>query len=564
MQVRLLSTEGAFLDDLSQTANAVFAVCGRSRTPAPVLSRIGTLSQTRGHRDLLGIAELRPEAGREGDRFFRAAAESDPAGRFAYTARVPLSVPEYEDVQLVFLLLALTRSESAARVFVLATDAGTNRLFAALFLQAHAARTKRRPGIGAWLRFARSALRAAAAPRVVSDPRVLIFTLGAAPAEGCPDVYFGRFAEHLGGLAPVVTVFLAEGWRVRFPRNARAFPMESFVSWQDLLHTALDAVACAVTRRRPAFEFSDPDHALLAEYLSGCEIARGEPMMLELCRRAFSTMVHRLRPQTVMFPFECRTWEKHLVAACRKQGVRRSIGYQHSSITPRHLAFRLERDPAGGRDLPDRIVTCGEVTAKWLAGRLPGLAGRITTGVALRTMDGHLGDAAQPAVLVTLSSIRAEAWALMQATAFAARRLPLPFIIRRHPTMAVDDLFDQIQWEGSVELSKGRTLSEDIGRVSFIVYSSSTVALEGMRYGRIPVFFDIGDVPSGDPVDHGIACRFGAANAQELVAVIERLAAMPPDEIEHLRSAARSYGGSYLRTPDETGIAEMARVVLAC
>ena len=119
-------------------------------------------------------------------------------------------------------------------------------------------------------------------------------------------------------------------------------------------------------------------------------------------------------------------------------------------------------------------------------------------------------------------------------------------------------------WEGSVELSSGRTLPEDIGRVSFIVYSSSTVALEGMRYGRIPVFFDIGDVPSGDPVDPDIACRFGAANMPELVAVIERLAAMPPDEIERLRGVARSFGSSYLRVPDETGISEMARAVLAC
>ena len=564
MQVRLLSTEGAFLDSLSQTANAVFAVCSRCRTPASVLSRIGVVRETRDHRELLGIPELRSEAELESDRFFRAAAENDPEGRFAYTARVPLAVPEYEDLQIVFLLLALARSEPAAKVLVLAPDAGIYRLLAALFLHEHAARPKRWPGITAWLRFARSALRAAAAPKVVSNPRVVIFTLGAASAEGRPDIYFGRFAERLGRLAPVVTVFLAAGGRVRFPRHTRAFPVESFVSSWDLLHTALDAVARAVTRRKPALGISDPAHALLADYLCGCEIARGEPMMLELCRRAFSRMLRQLQPQTVMFPLECRTWEKHLVAACRTQGVRCSIGYQHSSITPRHLAFRLERDPAGGRDLPDRVVTCGEVTAKWLAGRLPGLAQRITAGVALRSLDGRPSDAAHPAVLVTLSSTRAEAWALMQATAFAARRLPLPFIIRRHPTIAVDDLFDQIRWEGRVELSNGRTLLEDIGRVSFIVYSSSTVALEGMRYGRIPIFFDIGDVPSGDPVEPGVACRFSAASVQELVAVIERLAAMPPDEMEQLRSAARSFGSSYLRVPDEAGISEMARVVLSC
>lgn len=565
MQARLLTTEGAFLESLSQTADAVYAVCGRSRAPASLLARIAAVSETQRHRDLLGIPGLRADAERESDRFFRAAAESDPAGAFAYTARVPLSVPEYEDLQLIFLLLVFRRSEPSAPVLVLATDAGTRRLFTAVFLQARTPRPTRWPGLTAWLRLARSALRAAVAPRIPADPRrVVIFTLGAAVAEGRPDVYFGRFAEQLNALAPVITVFLAEGGRVRFPRQPHALPMESFASWQDLLGTALDTLAAAWSRRRHAPGLSDPVHALLADYLCGREIARGEPIMLELYQRVFSTMIRRLRPQTVMFPLECRTWEKHLVAACRDGRVRCSIGYQHSSITPRHLAFRLDQDPAGGRDLPDRIITCGEVTADWLAGRLPGLAGRVTTGVALRSLDGRPGEAARPAVLVTLSSTRAEAWALMQATAFAARRLPLPFFIRRHPAIAVDDLFAQIRWEGSVELSSGRTLLEDIGRSAFIVYSSSTVALEGMRFGRIPVFVDIGDIPSGDPVGPGVPCRFSAASPQELVATIERLAAMPPGEMGRLRDAARDFGSRYLRAPDEAGISGMAGLVASC
>ncbi|OGA23534.1 MAG: hypothetical protein A3I02_17040 [Betaproteobacteria bacterium RIFCSPLOWO2_02_FULL_67_26] len=565
MQARLLTTEGAFLESLSQTADAVYAVCGRSCAPASLLARIESVGETRRHRDLLGISGLRAEAERESARFFRAAAESDPAGDFAYTARVPLSVPEYEDLQLAFLLQALARSEPGTRVFVLATDGGVSRLFAALFLQGGAPRPKRWPGIGAWLRLARSALRAAMAPGIATDPiRIVIVTLGAAAAEGRPDVYFGRFAEPLNALAPVITVFLAEGGRVRFPRTGRALPMESFVSWRDLLQVAVNAVARATTRRHAAEGLSDPAHALLAGYLCGREVARGEPMMLALYQRAFSAMIRKLRPQTVMFPLECRTWEKHLVGACRDGHVRCSIGYQHSSITPRHLAFRLDQDPAGGRDLPDRIITCGEVTAGWLAGRLPGLAGRVTTGVALRSLDGRPGEAARPAVLVSLSSTRAEAWALMQATAFAARRIPLPFFIRRHPAIAVDDLFDQIRWEGAVELSSGRSLLEDIGRSAFIVYSSSTVALEGMRSGRIPVFLDIGDVPSGDPVGPGVACRFGAANPQELVMILERLVAMPLEEMEQLRAAARDFGSRYLRAPDEAGVSVMAALVASC
>ena len=565
MPVRLLSTEGAFLESLSQTADAVYAICGRSRAPASLLARIGAISETQRHCDLLAIPGLRADVERESARFFRAAAESDPDGGYAFTARVPLSVPEYEDLQLAFLLQALARREPAAWVFLLATDGEVNRLFAALFLQGRAPRPQRWPGIAAWLRFARSTLRAALAPRVSSDFRhIVIVTLGAAAADGRPDIYFGRFAERLDALAPVTTVFLAEGGRVRFPRHDRAFPLESFVSWRDLLHAALDAVAGATTHQQQLGRLPEPLHALLAGYLCACEMERGEPIMLALYRRAFANMIRRLRPQTVMFPLECRTWEKHLVAACRDGRVRCSIGYQHSSITPRHLAFRLDQDPAGGRDLPDRVITCGDVTAEWLGGRLPGLAGRVTAGVALRSLDGRPGEAAPPAVLVSLSSTRAEAWALMQATAFAARRLPLPFFIRRHPAIAVDDLFAQIRWEGSVALSSGRTLLEDIGRSTFIVYSSSTVALEGMRFGRIPVFVDIGDVPSGDPVGPGVPCRFSAASPQELVTIIERLATMPPGEMERLRDAARDFGSRYLRTPDEAGVSEMAALVASC
>mgnify|MGYP000329851690 CR=1 FL=1 len=51
-----------------------------------------------------------------------------------------------------------------------------------------------------------------------------------------------------------------------------------------------------------------------------------------------------------------------------------------------------------------------------------------------------------------------------------------------------------------IKILSTKKLSEDLFYCHVVLYSSSTVAIEGMLSGRLPIFLDIGDIPSGDPL----------------------------------------------------------------
>ena len=115
-----------------------------------------------------------------------------------------------------------------------------------------------------------------------------------------------------------------------------------------------------------------------------------------------------------------------------------------------------------------------------------------------------------------------------------------------------------------MKLSRGRTLADDFAATAVTVYSSSTVALEGMLYGRLPIYVDIGDVPSGDPIagEHAFVERVGSG--EELAAALERLRARAPQALEALRAEARAYAERYLVAPTPQNVERMAEHVYAC
>ena len=64
--------------------------------------------------------------------------------------------------------------------------------------------------------------------------------------------------------------------------------------------------------------------------------------------------------EKIIYPFENKSLEKLLLLGLPKKI--RTIGYQHSSITPMHLSFQLSKKEIYKMPLPDKIVTVGKVT----------------------------------------------------------------------------------------------------------------------------------------------------------------------------------------------------------
>lgn len=461
---------------------------------------------------------------------------------------------------LVFALRALQESQPAVTVAVLAEDPALAQLAGSQFGLC-AAPTFPAVSCRTLQRAARGALRAALTASGHAHADVLLFTLGESAAAPGGDPYFGTLSDAIRKRASTLTVYLAAGRRLRFNRSLHAIPLEAFLSPMD--------AACALgaarrNSRRAAGPADDRDQALLA-FLRAREAVTGEVFQQRLMARGFERMLARIRPHTLVYPFENRSWEKLLLRAARRGGVQRCIAYQHSSLTPRHWAFAASAAGFAAADLPDRVLTCGEITADQLRRGMPQLAANITVAAALRSQRLDLPPPARAGVLVAISSSRAEAWELLRLThAAAAHTAEMPFIIRSHPTIPVADLFGQLRWPTNVELSQGRSLAEDLARCSAVAYSSATVALEGMLYGRLPIFLDIGDIPSGDPIDGEYPFRLRATDGEGFAESVRHLLTRPAAQTALLMQQAKAYAERYLCEPTLQRVAAMAEIIAPC
>jgi hypothetical protein len=563
MRLRIFRDEPALLAAATQAAAlppssacpALVAVAARSRRPPAFLRALADLQSSARMADVLALPALRAPAVLECERFFRFASARDPAHRYAFTARVPLAVARYEDLQLLFLLRAAQSAQPDAEILAVVDDDAFAAVLAAMFSNAAAAPAAAQTGLRATGRRLRTLLRAARARTPQGSADVVLVTIGAPSAQGV-DTYFGALPSALAAHANVRTVYLTPGRALALRNDATVHPVEAFLQPASDWNAGLEGDPASPTS-------ADADWQPAADWLAAEETAAGDPAMHALYRRAFERMFAVLKPHTVIYPLERRTWERHLVLAARAAGVRCCVGFQHSSITPRHLALKADAALDAANELPDRVMTCGEVTAEWLQREGGALGAHVTAGAAVRATRLDLPPPG-PGVLVAISSSRAEAWALINATASAARTVGVPFIIRSHPTIPVHDLFLACEWPGNVELSRGRTLAEDLARVGAVVYSSSTVALEGMRYDRLPVYLDIGDVPSGDPLLGGEGFKRSAGDAGELAAQLQALFALPPAQREHEATLARDYARRYLPEPTPAALEAMAADMLAC
>lgn len=558
MGLRLFGDFSAFGDALAASSDGLYSICNRDRLHPTEVMELERRAADAGHHELSGDALVRNEAQNDIEAYFREAARADPELRFAYSSKVVLSVPEFQDLQKIFLLRRRLARQPNTEMLVLVPDARLRRLFDEIFGGAPMGGGLAVPGLRAWGRFLRTMLRTVAHVTRRAEAEVLVFTLSSGTPRIGTDAYFGKLAGRLSEKAPTLTIYLASGGQVRLPSDAATLPFEAFVSVSTVITTWLGALVSAAPAliRDVAGEL-----APLHRYIRRAEVRSGEYFMQRLLARGFRAMIARVSPQVIVYPFENRTWEKHLLAEAYAQGVRR-VAYQHSSITPRHLAFVIGRGEIANVHLPDRVITVGLYTAGLLRGRAQPLATRIAIGASLRTSQQMVTGAITPGILVAISSNRSEALSLLQTTHVAAARVGVPFIIRTHPTIGIEDIFSLFRWPANVELSAGQSLAVDLSRVTMIAYSSSTVALEGMLYGRLPVFVDIGDCPSGDPIDGEHAFKFCAQGGAALAARMTEINELEAVELARLQSAARTFAEDYLHAATSRAVEAMAATIL--
>jgi hypothetical protein len=390
-------------------------------------------------------------------------------------------------------------------------------------------------------------------------PHVLIFTYVDGSFRGGPDAFFGTLAQQLPVRARHVA-YVQAAYRAALPKLAASdyAPLFGMLRLGDLLWT-LGASLRAWWRagRYDGQTLGSVQGTSLLRHALRWDIGRGGYFYNLLVHRAALRLLAKWQPQWLLYPYENKSLEKMLLLATRAASPRtRIVGYQHTSITRRHATLIFAAGEAAATPLPDRIVTAGNVTRRYLEthGRYP--AGMFVTGCALRqqraaALERRARDGTAR-LLLALSSSRRE---LVDAVVLCRRALEagggLELAIRTHPEFPVALLPAELRdWahQYARDLS-GTPLAENLEWCDAVAYVSSTVALEALGRGRPVIHLALSDVIDPDPVLDPVEFHWIAEGPAALHAATRAILSLDAAEFERRRRDALSYIDEYLKTP---------------
>jgi len=395
-------------------------------------------------------------------------------------------------------------------------------------------------------------------------PQAMIFTYVDGAFRQGPDAFFGDLAQRLPVRARYAA-FVHSGYRAALPKLAASGyePLFGSLRLADLLWS-LKASLCAwwrAARRDGGTLGGRPAGPLLAHALRW-DLGRGGYFYNLLVHRAALRLLARWQPQWLLYPFEGKSLEKMLLLAARTASPRtRIIGYQHTSITPRHATLILAQGEAAATPLPERVVTVGEVTRRYLEaqGRYP--TGFFVTGCALRQRGGtpfeRRSGKGKSRLLLALSSSRQE---LVEAVALcrtAVKHGGVELAIRPHPEFPLALLPDELRaWaQASARDLFDTSLADNLEWCDAVAYASSTVALEALGRGRPVINLRLADLIDADPVLNPLDFHWQADTPAMLVAAANDIVALDSAEFDRRRRQALAYVDEYLKAPTPAALA---------
>ncbi len=396
-------------------------------------------------------------------------------------------------------------------------------------------------------------------------PQAMIFTYVDGAFRDGPDAFFGDLAQRLPVRARYAA-FVHSKYRAALPKLVASGyePLFGSLRLADLLWS-FKASLCAwwrAARRDGGTLGGKPAGALLAHALRW-DLGRGAYFYNLLVHRAALRLLARWQPQWLLYPFEGKSLEKMLLLAARIASPRtRTVGYQHTSITPRHATLILAQREAEATPLPERVVTVGEVTRRYLEayGRYP--SSLFVTGCALRQPRGAPLER-RPAqgksrLLLALSSSRrelVEAVALCRGAMEGAAAIDLA--IRTHPEFPLALLPNELRaWaQASASDVFGTSLADNLEWCDAVAYASSTVALEALGRGRPVINLRLADPIDPDPVLDPLDFRWHADSPALLATAARDIAALDSAEFDRRRRDAVKYVDEYLKAPRPEALA---------
>ena len=289
-----------------------------------------------------------------------------------------------------------------------------------------------------------------------------------------------------------------------------------------------------------------------------------------LVYKAVGRFIKKYTPKVLMYPFENKSLEKMILLAVKDSSDSvKMVGYQHTSVNPKHASTLLLREgEAQYTPLPDKIITVGTITKNYFEtyGNYP--SGILVAGGALRQKGCKRlprQNSQMIRVLLALSSSQDE---LNQSVEFfkkVMQHVPdLELGIRPHMAFPLTILPKALlQWinENEHVLDLSNTLLEDnLNWCSLTAYVSSTVALESLMRGKPVINFPIAEVVPSDPLMGEVPFHWRVDNDLSMAEVLREVHQMSANDYEEGSLCAVQYVQNYLSPMNDIVLKKMSDI----
>ena len=240
-------------------------------------------------------------------------------------------------------------------------------------------------------------------------------------------------------------------------------------------------------------------------------------------------LVAKLQPKVLVVIHEGHAWERLALVAARSAHPNvLCVGYQHAAVFRLQHAIRRSLAPKYN---PDQILTAGEVSSTQLKSStgLEGIPISVlgsnrrckgsTTNPECQTHTDRGDHSAGRVCLVLPEGIPSECHLMFEFSILCARVNPeIQFIWRLHPIVSFESLKAEnprlLNHPGNIILSKA-TLEEDIARSHWALYRGTTAIVQAVVAGLRPIYLELPDELTIDPLYELNAWRVSVASISE-------------------------------------------------
>ena len=389
------------------------------------------------------------------------------------------------------------------------------------------------------------------------------------------DPFLGELADfldrRLGESCEILTVTVVSELhqycyeQLQSMQEQRVVPLEIFLNYSDIF---AGFFRIALTRLFPPFSvpnrlpFAGQDVADLVR--SAMADGGWRIDLFQYLHRQAGARISETYPlQGCALTYEGNPWERMFIMGLKeKQAGVPMYGYQHSVIPPAAAGmFLSERELKSGIPKPDFLVTTGAVSAEII--ETYGVAGgiQLRTGGTLRysslsniTLLPRPENDTSLNLLVALEGVQKVLplveYVLQQARMYTSIR----FRVRAHPVFPFEKFLKMLnlpdKLPANIEISKGRTVQEDISRNEAVLYWGTTIALEALMMGRPVIHFDMGDRISYDPLFDLQAFKWTINAGENVPPILQEITSLSDEGYGAGQRAGREYVERYFQVSD--------------